>query len=209
MVQDRQVAGMAEALECRPLDKRMLILVDSMAAIQGVKKAGKIGEPRSRELVRVMNKVQERGKVNIKIAQVKAHVGIPSNERVHQVAKFYTKVVRPEVLTEGGIKQHLTVKRKAECAQVGWGKGQVAEWSWRAATRYTYCRTSKGNLMGCLQEIGKEDGEECRLCGEGYKDREHIVFQFEKLQRLEADRGQKWNMWKDLDDKKWIVLVEK
>ena len=77
-----------------------------MAAIQAVKKAGKTGKARSGELVRVMKEVR--------------------NERADQTAKFYTKVVGPEVLTEGGIKQQLTAKRKAERAQVGWGKGRVA-----------------------------------------------------------------------------------
>ena len=35
--------------------------------------------------------------------------------------------------------------------------------------------------MGWLGEIGKEDGEECRLCGEGSEDGEHIVFQCEEM----------------------------
>ena len=158
-----------------------MILADSMAAIQAVKKAGKTGKATSGELVRVMKQVRKRGKGIVRFAWVKAHVGIPGNERADQTAKFYTKVVGPEVLTEGGIKQQLTAKRKAERAQVGWGKRRVAGWSWRAATRYTYCRTGKGNLRGWLREIGKEDGEECRWCGEGYEDGEHIVFHCEKL----------------------------
>ena len=65
--------------------------------------------------------------------------------------------------------------------------------------RYTHCRTGKGNLRGWLREIGKEDGEECRWCGEGYEDGEHIVFNCEKLWRPEADRGQKWSTWEDLE----------
>ena len=63
--------GMAEALEHGPRSKRMLILADSMAAIQAVKKAGKMGKARSRELVRVMREVQKRG--NVRLAWVKAH----------------------------------------------------------------------------------------------------------------------------------------
>ena len=35
------------------------------------------------------------------------------------------------------------------------------------------------------------------------------MFHCEKLWRPEAERGQKWNTWEDLDDKRWIVLVEK
>ena len=153
-----------------------------------------------------MKEVWNRG--DVKFTWVKEHVGIPGIERANQSAKFFTKVVEPEVLNEGGIKQQLTARRKAERAKVGWGKGRVAGWSREAATRYLHCRAGEGNLRGWLRVIGKEDGVECSWCGEGYEDREHIVFQCEKLWRPEADRGQKWNTWEDLDQKRWIILVE-
>ena len=57
--------------------------------------------------------------------------------------------------------------------------------------------------------IGKKDGAECRWCGEGYEDGDHIVFRCEEIWRPEAKRGQKWRTWEDLDDKRWIVLVPK
>ena len=36
-----------------------------------------------------------------------------------------------------------------------------------------------------------------------------MVFHCDKLWRLEAKRGQRWKTWKDLDNNKWFVLVEK
>ena len=76
-----------------------MILTDSMAAIQAVKKAGRTGKARSRELVRVMREVRRRG--NVRFAWAKAHVGIPGNERADQLAKFYTRVVRRSSLRVG------------------------------------------------------------------------------------------------------------
>ena len=36
-----------------------------------------------------------------------------------------------------------------------------------------------------------------------------MVFHCDRLWRPEAKRGQKWKTWEDLDNNKWIVLVEK
>ena len=77
---------MAEALEHGPRGRGMLILADSMAAIQAVKKDGRTGKARSRELVRVIKEVRRRG--NVRFAWVKAHVGIPGNERADRSAGF-------------------------------------------------------------------------------------------------------------------------
>ena len=55
-----ELAGIAEALERGPRGRGILILADSMAAIQAIKKAGKTGKARSRELVRVMRQMRMR-----------------------------------------------------------------------------------------------------------------------------------------------------
>ena len=78
-VWDGEIAGMAEALERGPRGRGMLILADSMAAIQAVKKAGRTGKARSRELVSVMKEVRKRG--NVRFAWVKAHVGTKEQTR--------------------------------------------------------------------------------------------------------------------------------
>ena len=105
-----------------------------MAAIQAIKKAGSSGKARSGELVRVIREVKKRQRVRqrVRLAWVKAHIGIPGNERADGQAKNFTKVVRPEILTERGIRQQLTARRKAERSQVGWGGGRVVGWSRRA-----------------------------------------------------------------------------
>ena len=57
---------------------------------------------------------------------------------------------------------------ESTACQVGWGGGtRVGPWDRRAATRYTHCRTAKGNLKGWLRKIGKEEEEECGWCGGG------------------------------------------
>ena len=58
---------------------------------------------------------------------MKAHVGIPGNERSDQQAKLHTQAVGPEFLTEGGIRQQLMARRKAERAQVGLPGIPIAE----------------------------------------------------------------------------------
>ena len=76
-----------------------------MAAIQAVKKAGRTGKAKTVELVRVMKEVKKHQvkKRQVRFAWVKAHVGIPGNERTDQQAKVHTQAVGPEVLTEGGV----------------------------------------------------------------------------------------------------------
>ena len=184
----------------------MLILADSMAAIQAVKKTGKTGKARSEELD---EGGAEEGEGQRQVCLGQSTRGHPRQRKSRSGSQTPNQGGRTGGPHRGGGQTTADGQEKAKRAQVSWGKGRVAGWSRRAATRYTHCRTGKGNLRGWLREIGKEDGEECRWCGEGYEYGEHIVFHCQILWRPEADRGQKWSTWEDLDDKRWVVLVEK
>ena len=79
-------------------------------------------------LVRVLREVWKRrtgGDLGVRFAWVKAHVGIPDNGRADKQAKFFTKVIGPDVLTEGGTKQQLLTARRvprrdrAESSEMG------------------------------------------------------------------------------------------
>ena len=62
----RVVRSFVEALEKGPQDRGVLILADSRAAIQAVKKAGRTGKARTGELVRVLGEVRKRyGRVRL------------------------------------------------------------------------------------------------------------------------------------------------
>ena len=79
-----------------------------------------------------------------------------------------------------------------KAAWAGWG-GQSKDCAVRKASSNQIrpiCRTGKGNLRGWLYEIGREESEECRWCGEGYGD--GIVF---KCKKMEAKREQEWSTY--------------
>jgi hypothetical protein len=91
--------GIAGALEKRPREWGILILADSKAAIQTVKKARRTG---------------------------KARMGgtCPEVRRRQKQGQWWDR----GVLTGGRIKQQPVPRRKAERAQVGWSKGRAARW---------------------------------------------------------------------------------
>ena len=96
-----------------------------MAAIQAVKKPWRTGNDRTGELVRVMNWMRKRqGQGRAGKSENGLGKGTRGNERADGRAKFYIRMVGPEVLTERGIKQQV---RKEERVQVGWGQRESSE----------------------------------------------------------------------------------
>ena len=76
----------------------------SMAAIQGVKRAGRTGKAKTGELVRVMREVTQDApgeEAPGEICLGEGACGHSGHERADQQAKLYTQVVGPKVLTEG------------------------------------------------------------------------------------------------------------
>ena len=78
----------------------------------------------------------------------------------------------------------ITCECNSSCS--GRCKGTIMYMTNKAGVRYTHCRTGKGNLRGWLWEIVKEDREECRWCGEGFEDGEHIVFRCDSREVMET-----------------------
>ena len=89
---------------------------------------------------------------------MKAHMGIPGNERADERAKFYTRVMGPEVLTEGRI------KRPGGRQNVLRWDGVTGEWR-GAAGRQPLDTPVSGRSEWLASRIGKADREECRWCG--------------------------------------------
>ena len=82
-----KVAGMAECLTRvrRGGEEKVLIFMDSKAAIAAVKRAGRTGKDRSRHLQKIVNEVaeiRERGG-EVKLGWVKANMGILDYESRH------------------------------------------------------------------------------------------------------------------------------
>ena len=72
-VWDGEMNGMAVGLARLPRDAgRVLILADSRAAIEAVKKAGRTGKAESHHLRKVVNEIAERE--GVRLGWVKAHM---------------------------------------------------------------------------------------------------------------------------------------
>ena len=149
-VWDGEIAGLERGIQAaRNRDWKVLLLTDSKAAIQATQKAGRTGRARTRALAalgsEIYTRTQQYGTDNVRMAWVKAHIGIPGNEEADAMAKSGTEKDTGGEITEGGLKQRNREVRKGNRVQAGYRC--VTEWDRRTATTYTHLRTNRGNLL--------------------------------------------------------------
>ena len=191
---------MAGAVEKFERGERILLLAGSKAAISAVKKAGRTGKARTRDLVKLMRTIVEReseaGKEAVALGWVKSHIGIHENEMTDGMAKEGAKknammdgMVKEGAeknaealqVTEGGIRQKIKGWRREERQVPGFGKRKAVSWNRRQTTTYSQLRTNKGALQSWKHRIGKADDSGCRYCEEGKAETgDHIMFECRK-----------------------------
>ena len=198
-VWDGEIAGMTGAVEKFEREERILLLADLRAAISAVKKAGRTGKARTRDLVKLMRIIVEReeenGKGVVAFGWVKSHIGLHGNEMADGMAKKEEQTDTLQV-TEGGIRQKIKGWRKEERQVEGFRKGKAVSWNRRQTTTYSQLRTNKGALQSWRFKIGKAEDPGCRHCGEGLAETgDHITFECTK--------------WEDLRKELWITIKER
>jgi len=209
-VWDGEVSRVREALEDAPSETNVLILSDSQAAIAAVKKAGRTGKARTRDLKIVMEEIRERqsrlGPNAVSFGWVKAHNELHGNEEADRLAKEATNLYPEDPqITEGGLNQVWRRMREEERRVKGAGMGRVVRWNRRARVAYVQCCTGKGNLQAWCHKIGKAENSECRKCRRYAETGKHVAL----VCTHGEDIGRRWSTWEDMDDRARWARKEK
>ena len=195
MVWDREIVAIAAALSAWDKSKKIIILIDSQAAIAAIKKAEKTGKARTRELRRVM-KMIEKGKRVLgpqagSLGWVKSHIGIIGNKEADKKAKLGAKKEDPTspVITEGGLQETWKkMKREKRCMK-GIGEGSAVKWERKARVLYVHCRTNKGNLQSWRHKLDNTADLTCRYCGNYTETGKHVAL----ICPYREEIGQRWS----------------
>ena len=146
-VWDGEVAGIRQAHRMAP-EVDMLVLSDSTAALQAIRRAACGGRGRTRDLVELVDEVGRRTLLGLstRFGWVKANAGIDGNERADLMAKTGCREPLLPQVTEGGVTAYWKDVRRRDRAQRGLGSGRVVRWDRRAVLRYTHLRVGKGDI---------------------------------------------------------------
>ena len=168
------------ALEALPVVP-VLLLSDSQAAISAVYNAAACGWERTADLEGVVDAFGDwacRG-VPLRLACMKAYVGVLGNERADELAKVGCLAEGAPQVSEGGVRALWKGLRAGQRRVVGLGAGRMTKWSRRATSRYLQARTSKGDLGIWQRRLGRGDGL-YRLCQDGVAETsDHLDFKCE------------------------------
>ena len=176
-----------------------MILTDSQSAVKAIKRAGRSGKARIRDLQSIVELIKERqaamGPQAITIGWVKAHIGIAGNEKADEEAKRASSLT-PEVsrITEGDIKQEWRRKRTEERRRSDTVQGRAIKWNRKALRNYTHCRTGKGRLGRWRNMLDPWEDSNCRFCDEGQETGSHIAISCPEGEWL----GRRWSTWEQM-----------
>ena len=96
---DGEIAGIRRGLETVDRGRKVLVLSESQAAIAAVKRAGRTGKARTRDLRKVIQEIRRRqemlGLGAVRFGWVKAHVDIFGNEKADEQAKMGSNDLYP------------------------------------------------------------------------------------------------------------------
>ena len=204
---DGKIAGMKLALESLPVAPALL-LSNSQAAISVVCNAAACGWARTADLKAVVDPIvvwAGRG-VPLRLAWVKAHVGVSGNERADGLPKAGCLAFGDPQVTEWGVRALWKWLRAGQRGVVGLCAGRAPRWGRRAISRYAQARTRKGDLGIWRRRLGRGDGL-CRLCRGGEVETgDHLVF---NCAGMRGFVGWDWRGWIDWDDRsRWAYEYE-